>query len=121
MPSVIFEDELTNAGTTVLGGTRVFYVAWEVTAPGPTVRRPVEGDPEFLNGVGYFALGNDLTSGGLISGIGLGDAHWFNWEIGQWIAPPGQSGADFSAAIAQYIHWFVKPGTAVHVVVFGDV
>lgn len=121
MPSVIFEDDLIDAGTVVMGGTRVLYVAWEVTIEGPTVRRPVAEDSEFVNGVGYFALGNDLTPGGLISGIGLDDPHWFNWEIGQWVVPPGQVGADFSSAIAQYLHWMVKPGTTVHIVVFGDV
>lgn len=121
MPSVTYEADLVDSGSDVLGGTRVLYVAWEVTVEGPTVRRPVAEDVEALNGVGYFALGNDLTPGGLISGIGWDEAHWFNWEIGQWIVPPGQVGADFSAAVAQYIHWSVRPGTTVHIVVFGDV
>jgi hypothetical protein len=121
MPSVIYESTLTDVGTDILGGTRVFYVAWEMTIEGVTVRRPVVGDDRFINGLGYFALGNDLTPGGLISGVGLAEPHWFNWDIGQWIAEPGVSGSDFTAAIAQYIHWFVKPGSEVHIVVFGDV
>lgn len=120
MPSVIYEDTLTGAGTAIMGGTRVLYVAWELTIEGPTVRRPVAGDTEFLNGVGYFALGNDLTSGGLISGIGLLEPHWFNWEIGQWIPDPGLAGVDLTYAIAQYVHWLVKPDSEVHIVVFGD-
>lgn len=120
MPSVIYEDTLTGAGTAVMGGSRVLYVAWELTIEGPTVRRPVDGDTEFLNGVGYFALGNDLTPGGLISGIGLHDPHWFNWEVGQWLPIPALAGADLTYGFAQYIHWLVKPGSEVHVVVFGD-
>jgi hypothetical protein len=121
MPSVIYEDSLTDTGTSILGGTRVLYVAWEMTVEGPTVRRPVPDDVELLNGLGYFALGNDLTPGGLISGIGLHQAQWFNWEIGQWLPEPSQVGADFPSVVAQYIHWMVRPGSEVHVVVFGDV
>jgi hypothetical protein len=120
VPSVIFEDSLTDAGTTVMGGTRVFYVAWEVVTDGPRVRPGMEEDTDALLGVGYWSLGNDLTSLGLISGIGLGEAHWMNTRIGQWVVPPGLVGADFSIAIAQYIHWAISPGTEVHLYVFGD-
>lgn len=121
MPNVIYEDSLTGAGSAIMGGTRVYFVAWEVTTRGPLVRVPNAWDVDQLLGVGHWALGNDLTPGGLISGLGFDSPHWVNSEIGQWVAPPGQVGADFSSAIAQYIEWAFTPGTEVHVYVFGEV
>jgi hypothetical protein len=121
MPSVIFEDSLSDSGASIMGGTRVFYVAWEITTRGPTARQPNVWDVDALVGVGHWELGNDLSSGGLISGVGYDAPHWIGWQIGQWIAPPGQVGTDFSAAIAQWIRWTFEPGTTVHLIVFGDV
>lgn len=121
MPSVIFEDTLTDSGSAVMGGTRVLFVAWEVTVEGPGVHTPNAWDVTSLIGVGHWELGNDLTPGGLISGLGFDSPHWINTEIGQWVAPPGQVGADFSSAIAQYIRWTISPGTEVHLYVFGDI
>lgn len=121
MPSAIYEDVLTGEGAAILGGTRVFYVAWEVTVSGIRVRNGSESDPDALMGVGYFALGNDLTPLGLISGVGWQEAHWFNWTIGQWIPSPAMVGSDFSNDIAQYIHWAISAGSEVHLYVFGDI
>ena len=120
MPSPIFEDTLTDTGESVLGGGRVFYVAWEITTFGPTVHTVNDWDTNTLVRVGHWELGNDLTPLGLISGIGYGEQHWMNVAVGQWIAPPGQVGSDFSSAIAAYIRWAIAPGTAVHLYVFGD-
>jgi hypothetical protein len=121
MPSVIYEDSVTDAGSAIMGGTRVLYVAWEVTVQGPMVRNPVVWDETALVAVGNWSLGNDLSSGGLILAVGFDAPHWINREVGQWIVPPGQIGADFSAAVAQYFEWNLSPGTEVHFVVFGDV
>lgn len=121
MPSAIYEATLTDAGSAVLGGSRVFYVAWEITAEGPTVRRPHNWDPNTVLAAGYWQLGNDLTDLGLISGVGWAEPHWLYATIGQWIAPPGVVGADFSAALATRIRWVIAPGTEVHLYVFGDV
>src|SRR5689334_13863588 len=120
MASVIFEDDVSGLGSSVMGGTRVLYVAWEVTIQGPGVHRPSVWDANMLLGVGHFEFGNDLTPGGLISGIGWDVPHWLYTAIGQWIAPPGAVGASFSEAIAQYIRWSMSPGTTAHIVVFGD-
>lgn len=120
MPSAIFEDTLVDSGSSIMGGTRVLFVAWEVTVSGPTVRNPSVWETDILLGVGQFQLGNDLTSGGILSGIAYGDAHWINSLLGQWVVPPGAVGADFSAAVAQYIRWSISPGTQVHLYVFGD-
>lgn len=121
MPSIIYEDSVSGAGSAIMGGTRVFYVAGEVTTEGPTVRRPNDWDTDSLVSVGHWQLGNDLTSGGLITGVGWDVPHWIYTSPFQWVVPPGQIGADFSAAIAQYIRWAISPGTEVHLIVFGDV
>jgi len=121
MPSNIYESSLTDSGVATLGGSRVFYVAWEVTAAGPTVRTPSSWDLTTQVGVGYWQLGNDLSPLGVITGDGWGEPHWIYAEIGQWIAPPGVVGSDFSAAISDRIRWVLSPGTTVHLYVFGDV
>lgn len=120
MPFAIFDDTLTDTGESVMSGSRVFYVAWEITVSGPPVHTPSSWDPNTLLGAGYWQFGNDLSSLGLISGIGYGEVHWINSELGQWIVPPGSVGTDFSAAIATYIRWTLSPGTSVHLYVFGD-
>lgn len=120
MPSTIFEDTLTNSGSSVMGGTRVLYVAWQVTVSGPGVHPPNSWDSVLTLGVGHWELGNDLTPLGILSGIAYGEPHWMNFEPGQWIAPPGLVGTEFSYAIAQYIQWSLSPGTEVHLYVFGD-
>lgn len=120
MPSVIYENTVSGAGSAILGGTRVLYVAAEVTTLGPAVHAPNEWDLSTLLGVGHWELGNDLTAGGLISGVGWNEPHWIYALIIQWIAPPGLVGADLSYAIQQYIRWTLTAGTEVHFVVFGD-
>lgn len=120
MPSVTYEATLSGAGDAVLGGSRVFYVAWEITTVGPTIRYPHSWDPNTLLGAGFWQLGNDLTDLGLISGIGWAEPHWLASMIGQWIAPPGLVGTEFSAALATRIRWTLAPGTEVHLYVFGD-
>jgi hypothetical protein len=120
MPSTIWEDTVTDSGSASLGGSRVLYVAWEITAAGPGVRNPSSWDLHTQVGVGFWQLGNDLTALGLISGIGWSEPHWIFSEIGQWIAPPGLVGADFSYALAGSIQWVISPGTEVHMYVFGD-
>lgn len=120
MPSVIWEDTVSDAGSSVLGGTRVYYVAAEIVTLGPTVHAPSTWDTNTVLGVGHWQLGNDLTSLGLITGIGWGDPHWINSVISQWIPSPGLVGSDFSVAIQQYIQWTIAPGSEVHMYVFGD-
>lgn len=121
MPSTIFEATISGVDSDIMGGTHVYYVAWEVTVQGVRVRNSIEGDSAQLLGVGTFQLGNDLTPLGLISGVGFQEPHWMNSEIGQWIPTPGQVGASFTSAIAQYIRWSISPGTEVHLYVFGDI
>lgn len=121
MPSTIYESNLSDTGEAVMGGTRVLYVAWEVTTFGPTIHVPSSWDPDTLLRVGHWEIGNDLTPLGLISGTAFGEQHWINSERGQWIAPPGLVGSAPSYAIAQYIRWAMAPGTEVHLYVFGDV
>lgn len=121
MPSITFDDTVTGSGSSVLGGTRVLYVAWEITVEGPTIRPPATWDSDSIIGAGHWSLGNDLTPGGLITGVAYDAPHWLYATVGQWVAPPGQIGADFSMAIAQYIQWVFAPGTEVHLIVFGDV
>ncbi len=120
MPSVIYEASLTDAGDAVMGGTRVYYVAWEITTHGPAMHHYAQWDPYTETRAGYVQLGNDLTPGGLISGIGYDAPIWFNNDIGQWIVKPTLSGSDFTALLAQYVRWALTPGTEVHLVVFGD-
>jgi hypothetical protein len=120
MPFVTFEGDLSGSGVSALSGSRVFYVAWEIPLVGPTVRHPNAWDTDAVLGVGHWELGNALDSAGLISGIGFDVPHWLGWGVGQWIAPPGQVGTDFSAAIADHIRWTVEAGSVVHLYVFGD-
>lgn len=119
MPGIIYEDDLTDTGSAILGGTRVYFVAWEITIFGPTVRHPSYWDVDQYVGVGHWELGNDLTPGGAISGIGYDAPHWINAAIGQWISPPGDVGGTFNSAIAQYVRWAIAPGSEVHLYVFG--
>lgn len=121
MPGLTYEATLTGVGAAALGGSRVYYVAWEVLTEGPRIRRPIEGDTEHLNGVGYFALGNDLTAAGIIAGLAWQPEVWMNWERGQWIVVPTVVGTDFPAVIADHIHWSVSADAEVHLYVFGDV
>jgi hypothetical protein len=120
VPSVIFEDTVSGTGESIMGGTRVYYVAWEVTTEGPTIHRPNSWDVDSVVRVGHWELGNDLAPLGLISGIGYGEQHWMNALSGQRIVIPTLSGADFTALLAQYIRWAIAPGTEVHIYVFGD-
>lgn len=121
MPGLIYEGTLSASGDAALGGSRVYYVAWEMTAEGPRVRRPIEGDAEKVAGLGYFALGNDLTALGAIAGVGWQPEVWMNWERGQWLVVPTVVGADFPSVIAERIHWSISPMAEVHLYVFGDV
>ena len=119
MPSIIFDETLTDAGFSLTGGSRVYYVAWEVLVPGPAVHNPQSWDTDVWLGIGHFQFGNDLTAAGSISGIGYGDPHWMNAEIGQWIVEPGDIGGTFASVIAEYIRWSISPGTQVHLYIFG--
>jgi hypothetical protein len=121
MPGTIYDDTLTDSGSAALGGSRVYFVAWEVKDFGPVARHPSFWDTDQYVGIGHWELGNDVTPGGILSGIAYDAPHWINRELGQWIAPPGQVGSDFSSAIAQYISWTLSPGVEVHLYVFGDV
>lgn len=120
MPSIIYDDEVSGAGSSVLGGSRVLYVAWEVTVQGPNVHQPSVWDSELLVAVGHWELGNDLTPGGLISGVGYDEPHWIYTAIGQWVVAPARVGATDAYSLAQYIRWSMTPGTSVHLIVFGD-
>lgn len=120
MPGVTFEDVLSGSGAAELGGTRVYYVAWEVTVAAPYVRHPSPWDDQVVIGVGHFELGNDLTPAGLISGIGYGAQHWMGSMVGQWIVSPAVAGGAFTAEIAEWLRWTISPGTEVHLYVFGD-
>lgn len=88
------------------------------SAAGPQVRQPNLWDSTQVVGIGHFQLGNDLTSLGIITAVAYGEAHWMGSMVGQWVAPPGITGADFSAAIAEHIQWSLTPGTSVHLYVF---
>jgi hypothetical protein len=121
MPGVIYEDSLTDSGDAIMGGTRVYFYAWEVISAGANVRNPNQWEVNTLVGVGHIEFGNDLTPGGLISGIGWGKPQWLHTEVGQVVVSPGQSGTDFTSDIAQYIRWSFSPGTEVHLYVFGEV
>jgi hypothetical protein len=120
MPSTTYENTVTGVGSDALGGGRVYYVAWEVTVLGARARQPTESDTEHLNGVGFLALGNDLTSLGLISGVGWGPEMWMNWRTGQFVVTPTVIGTEFPAIFADHIRWSVGVGTTVHFYVFGD-
>lgn len=120
MPGVIWEDSIDGLGSAILGGSRVYFVAWELTVIGPTARHPSYWDTDAYVGVGYYRLGNDLTAGGIIGGVGYGEAHWLSLLIGQNVVDPGQVASDFTSQIAQYISWAIAPGNAVHMYVFGD-
>jgi hypothetical protein len=120
MPFVTYENTATGVGSAALGGSQVFYVAWEVTVPGARVRQPTEADLDHLNGVGFLALGNDLTAAGLISGIGWGPEMWLNWRIGQFVDTPTAVGGSFTSIFADHIRWSFGVGTEVHFYVLGD-
>lgn len=120
MPYITYDQTLSGAGSAQMGGTRVYYVAWEVTIIGNQIRQANAWDPYSQLGVGYFQLGNDLTPAGSISGVGYDSPVWLNWLLGQWIVEPAEVASNFTSAIAQYIRWAFTPGTSVHLYVLGD-
>lgn len=120
MPGVIFDDTVSDAGSAHMGGSRVYFVAYEVLDFGPSARHPSYWDINTWVGLGYYQLGNDLGPGGLITGIGYGDPHWFNTDIGQRVVSPGEVGSDFTSDIAAYIRWTLVPGVSVRLYVLGD-
>lgn len=120
MPGTIFDSTLTGAGSSVMAGSRVYFVAWAVTVSGPNVRHPNAWDTDELVGVGHYSLGNDLTPGGVLVGIGFGAARWLNSLLGQHVVSPTIDPAGLTADLAQYIRWGISPGTEVHLYVLGD-
>jgi hypothetical protein len=120
MPFVAFDDTVSGIGSASLGASQILYVATEVTVDGPQIHHPNEWDLTTLLGVGFWQLGNDITSGGIITGVAWAEPHWIHTDIAQWIAPPGLVGADFSIWLADHIQWTITPGTSVHLVVFAN-
>lgn len=120
MPGLSFSQTLTGAGSAQMSGTRVYFVAWEVTVFGPSARQPTVWDPEVWIGIGHYELGNDLTPGGVISGIGYGKANWIDTPIGQRVVSPAEDASGFTREIAEYIRWSIAPGSEVNLYVFGD-
>ena len=120
MPFTTFEDTLTGSGSAALSGTRVLYVAWEITVEGPAVHQPSVWDTDMRLGVGHWELGNDLTSLGLISGVGYDEPHWLDTPIGQWVTRPTAVDTAFGYTFADHIRWSLTEGTEVHLYVFGD-
>ena len=120
MPSILYENTVSGVGYAVLGSGTVFYVAWNVTVLGNRVRNPTESDVEHVNGVGFLALGNDLSPLGAIEGIRWGPEMWLNWTIGQVIVTPTIVGSEFTGLLANYVRWSLGVGTTVHFYVFGE-
>lgn len=120
MPGVIYTDTVSGAGSATCSGNRVYYVAYQVNIEGPRVRRPQEADTLTLNGVGFVQLGNDLSSGGIISADGWGPQMWLNNVYGQYIANGGEVASGFMRWLADRIRWSLSPGTEVRLVVLGD-
>ena len=115
---VVYENTVSGVGEDILPGGRAAYLGWEVLTQGPRVRNPMESDPDHLNGVGFLSFGNDLSSAGLISGVGWQSEIWLNWLIGQWIVIPTQVGADFGVLFADHVRWSLSVGSSVHFYVF---
>lgn len=120
MPFATFSASVSDSGEASLGGSRVFYVAWEVTTPGPGVIPGPTWDPYTRQKVGFWQLGNDLTSLGIISAIGYDAPHWMNFLVGQWIVSPTADPAGFTTVFADHIRWALTPGTVATLYVFGD-
>jgi len=120
MPFISYNAALTGEGSDDLSGNRVLYVAWHVDVEGPDVRIPSLIDSEVRAGVGKIAFGNDITSGGILTGDAWQPAIWLNWLQGQVIADPQDLDGTFGRIVANRIHWAFSPGTQVTVYVLGD-
>ena len=120
MPFVTFDDTISGVDSVDLGGNRVLYFAWLVTVDGRKVRSPSSDDPTQLAGVGFIQFGNDITSGGILSGDAWQPPYWLNSRQGQIIANPQDQGGGFGRIIASRLHYAISPETEVHLYVLGD-
>lgn len=120
MPFIAFDETLSGVDSVDIGANRVYYFAWEVTVDGREVRHASALDSEQLLGVGYVALGNDISSGGILSGDAWQAPYWLNWRHGQFIATPQDLGGTFGRVIAHRLHYAFTPGTEVHLYILGE-
>jgi len=120
MPFIAFNETLSGVDSVDVGANRGLYFAWNVTTEGRECKHPNDLDPEQILGVGFVAFGNDVTSGGILTGDVWGQPHWLNMVHGQFIAPPDELGGNFGMLIASRMHYAISPGTEVHLYILGD-
>lgn len=120
MPFGLYDADISGSGSAALGGSRVLYVAWDVTDLGGTGHLGGSVDDEAILGVGGFALGDNFAIG---SGSAVDRWHgfvWFNTQYGLYVPSPAADASGFLADVATRIRWSLTTGAAAHIYVFGD-
>lgn len=120
MPFAVYESDISGDGSAALSGSRVLYVAWDVTDLGGTGHLAGSVDDLAIVGVGGFALGDNFAIG---SGSAVDRWHpfvWFNTQYGLWTPSPAATASDFLSEVATLIRWSLTVGAAAHIYVFGD-
>jgi hypothetical protein len=120
MPFTLYDADISGSGSAPLGGTRVFYVAWDITNLGALGHVSTGIDDNAVLSVGGFALGDNFAIGSGSAEDRWHEFHWFNSEFGLWTPIPSADSTGFLSVVATRIRWaFGVDGTA-HIYVFGD-
>jgi hypothetical protein len=120
VPFALYDDDISGSGSAVLGGSSVFYVAWDVTSIGYQARNTGSLDELNFAGLGGFALGDSFSIVGGSAVDRWHEFHYFNVEFGLWTPEPSAVGGSFAVAIATRIRWSLSFGTTCHLYVYGD-
>lgn len=120
MPFNLYDADISDTGSATLSGSRVLYVAWDITNFGALGHDATGIDDEAILAVGGFALGDNFAIG---SGAAQDRWHpfiWFNTQYGLWVPSPAADAAGFCYDVATRIRWAFGAGGAAHITVFGD-
>jgi hypothetical protein len=120
MPFSLYDADISDSGSAALLGSRVLYIAWDVTDLGGIGHLAGSVDDEAITGVGGVALGDNFAIG---SGSAVDRWHpfiWFNTQYGLWTPSPAADGSGFLYEVATRIRWSLSVGAAAHLYVFGD-
>lgn len=120
MPFIVYEADLTGDGSASLSGSRVLYIAWDITTLGVIAHQGAGVVTDAVIGFGGVALGDHFD---IVGGPDVERWHefiWFNQTYGLWTPSPAADTGGFLYEVATRIKWNIVSDGAAHVRVFGD-
>lgn len=120
MPFNVYDADISGSGSAALSGSRVLYIAWDITDLGGLGHLAGSVDDEAIVGVGGVALGDNFAIG---SGSAVDRWHpfiWFNTQFGLWTPSPAALSGGFLYEVATRIRWSLGIDAAAHLTIFGD-